>query len=97
VSYTCIYHSLVLLTPLPSYSILPALSNDGIIFSDIREGAYDGHGFVEYIQCLLPHMNPWPEARSVLVMDNCAIHHVDEVLPLCEEQFGVVLLFTCIC
>lgn len=69
-----------------SYSILPALCDDGIIFSDIREGAYDGPSFVDYIKRLLPHMNPYPAPRSVLIMDNCSIHHVDDVLPLCEER-----------
>ncbi|KIJ42378.1 hypothetical protein M422DRAFT_96946, partial [Sphaerobolus stellatus SS14] len=64
--------------------VLPALTQDGIIFADIRQGAYDGASFVDFITDLLPYMNPCPEQHSVLVMDNCQIHHVDEVMHLCE-------------
>ena len=69
-----------------SYSILPALSADGIIYSEIRKGAFDGPSFVEFIDHLLDYMNPWPAARSVLMMDNCAIHHVDDVEILCANR-----------
>ena len=68
------------------FSLLPALSSDGIIFSDIREGTYNGVAFIEYIEHLLAHMNPWPERCSVLVMDNCSIHHLDDIAPLCASR-----------
>ncbi|KIJ28249.1 hypothetical protein M422DRAFT_189974, partial [Sphaerobolus stellatus SS14] len=61
------------------YSLLPALFSEGIIFSDIKEGTYDGPSFVDYIEHLLPHMNAWPAPQSVLVI-------VEEVLPLCVAQ-----------
>jgi transposase len=72
---------------LDSYSLLPALCSDGIIYCDIKVGAYNGPSFVSYIEALLQHMSPWPEPKSVLVMDNCAIHHVDTVRYLCEERY----------
>jgi len=59
---------------------------DGAIFSDMKEGSYDGPAFVNFIENLLPHVEPWPARRSILVMDNCAIHHVDDVAPLCAAQ-----------
>jgi hypothetical protein len=58
----------------------------GIIHTNIREGAYDGEAFVGYIEELLEHMRPWPQPCSVLVMDNCAIHHLDDIAPLCEAK-----------
>ena len=62
------------------YSLLPALSQDGIIYSDIKLGSYDGKSFLEYMEGLLEVMNPYPAPRSVLVLDNCGIHRVTVVL-----------------
>jgi len=72
--------------------MLPALSIDGIIYSTIRQGSFDGPGFVDFICRLLPFMNPYPGPRSILVIDNCRIHHVDEVQELCDEH-GVALRY----
>jgi hypothetical protein len=33
-------------------------------------------------------MRPYPGPRSVLVLDNCAIHHAEEVRELIEDQAG---------
>jgi len=59
---------------------------NGIIFSAVCEGTYNGPAFVHYIQQLLQHMNPWLAENSVLVMDNCAIHHLNAIAPLCGAQ-----------
>ncbi|KIJ36877.1 hypothetical protein M422DRAFT_144120, partial [Sphaerobolus stellatus SS14] len=64
--------------------LLPALTQDGIIFSDIKLGAYDGASFLGFLEGLLEHMNPYPAPQSVLILDNCAIHHVEGVHELCE-------------
>jgi len=37
-------------------------------------------------------MNPYPGPRSVLIMDNCQIHHVEEVEDLCQAH-GVRLVY----
>jgi transposase len=70
----------------PSYSMLPALSVDGIIYSHIKEGSYNGDQFLLWLQGLLAIMNPYPAPKSVLVLDNCRIHHVEGVEELCEER-----------
>ncbi len=56
---------------------------NGVIFSAVCEGMYDGLAFIEYIQQLLQHMNLWLHVNSVLVMDNCSIHHLNAIAPLC--------------
>ncbi|KIO24585.1 hypothetical protein M407DRAFT_76745, partial [Tulasnella calospora MUT 4182] len=56
------------------YSILPALSLDGIIHVAVIEGAYTEAKFTNFIQGLLLEMNPFPAKKSVLVMDNAVIH-----------------------
>jgi hypothetical protein len=30
----------------------------------------------------LPQMNPWPNNQSVLIVDNCRIHHNDALVDL---------------
>jgi transposase len=65
----------------------------GIIYTDVRKGAYDGDGFIQYIRELLEYMNPWPQPRSVLVLDNCRIHHVEEVEHLCTERYVLIIFF----
>lgn len=40
-------------------------------------------------------MNPFPGPRSVLVLDNCSIHHADTVRELIEEQGGEYLSILC--
>ena len=85
ITSSCLAHIIV------RFSLLPALSCNGIIFSDVREGTYDGPAFVQYIEQLLPHMNPWPEPLSVLVMDNCSIHHLDDIAPLCASRWVTCL------
>ena len=37
---------------------------------------------MEYIQ--LPNMNAFPDERSVLILDNCRIHHNDTLVELLE-------------
>ncbi|KIJ40118.1 hypothetical protein M422DRAFT_112421, partial [Sphaerobolus stellatus SS14] len=74
------------------YSLLPALCSEGVIYSEVRKGAYDGPAFIEFITNLLEHMSPWPAPKSVLVMDNCSIHHLDEVEVLCTQR-GVPLYY----
>ncbi|KIJ35195.1 hypothetical protein M422DRAFT_136599, partial [Sphaerobolus stellatus SS14] len=74
------------------YSLLPALCSEGVIYSEVRKGAYDGPAFIEFMTNLLEHMSPWPAPKSVLVMDNCSIHHLDEVEALCTQR-GVPLYY----
>lgn len=75
-----------------SYSVLPALSIDGIFYSDIKLGSYNGDEFLEWLDGLLEEMNPYPASRSVLVLDNCRIHHVEGVQEKCDEH-GVRLIY----
>jgi hypothetical protein len=68
------------------YSLLPAITVDGLIYSHIKVGGYNGEEFLEYLEGLMDQMNPYPAPRSVLVIDNCWIHHVFGVEELCEER-----------
>ncbi|KIM56235.1 hypothetical protein SCLCIDRAFT_42119, partial [Scleroderma citrinum Foug A] len=62
------------------YSIIPVLMLDGIIAYDIVEGPVDTEQFIKFLKDqVMPFTNPYPGPRSVLIMDNCCIHHGDEV------------------
>ena len=36
-----------------------------------------------------PKLNPYPGPRSVVVMDNCAIHHDEEICHIIEDDCGI--------
>ena len=55
----------------------------GLIDVKIVIGTTDGDGFYDYIQkYLLPQLMPFNgiNPHSVVIMDNCTIHHVPEVV-----------------
>jgi hypothetical protein len=37
----------------------------------------------------IPLSNPYPGPRSVLILDNCNIHHSEEVRALVEDEAGM--------
>lgn len=68
------------------YSILPALSLDGILHVSIIEGSFTTSRFADFIEGLLDNMNPFPGPNSVVVMDNCRIHKSDLILEMIQER-----------
>ena len=67
------------LTRTKKWSILPLYTYDGFLDWKIVHGSFNGDLFVEFLEeNVIPHSNPFPGPRSVLVMDNASIHH-DEV------------------
>ena len=68
------------------FSVLPAISLDGILTVKIVEGSYDSDSFARFINGLLYHMNPFPGPNSVIVMDNCRIHKSDLVREIIEGR-----------
>ncbi|EIW58335.1 uncharacterized protein TRAVEDRAFT_124639, partial [Trametes versicolor FP-101664 SS1] len=71
------------------FSLLPALSLDGIIALDIFEGSVNKERFIAFVHGeLAPKLTPYPGPRSVVVMDNCAIHHDEEIRQIVEVECG---------
>jgi hypothetical protein len=68
------------------YSVLPAMSLDGILDVKIIEGSFDSDSFSRFIDGLLCHMSPFPGPNSVIVMDNCRIHKSDVVRDMIEAR-----------
>ncbi|TFK70776.1 hypothetical protein BDN72DRAFT_765962, partial [Pluteus cervinus] len=69
------------------YSILPAMSLDGILHFQAMEGAVTGDDFLDFITQLLERMQLWPLPNSVLVMDNASIHKVPGIRELVEARY----------
>ncbi|KAF9034762.1 hypothetical protein BJ165DRAFT_1356135, partial [Panaeolus papilionaceus] len=71
------------------YSILPALTTDGIIALEIVEGSITKDCFLTFLQeQIAPQLNPYPGKHSVVLLDNCAIHHDADIRELIVDQCG---------
>lgn len=86
VRFPAITYSLSLILILFRYSILPAISLDGIIECMIVEGSFNTEIFMRFIEDLLDKMQPFPAPKSVIIMDNCAIHKAPEIRELVEGR-----------
>ncbi|KAF9224700.1 hypothetical protein BS17DRAFT_701547, partial [Gyrodon lividus] len=58
------------------YSILPAISLDGVIHLKVINCSFTEDDFANFICGVLNQMQPWPLPNSVLIMDNACIHNV---------------------
>ena len=59
-----------------NYSVLPALTVDGYIACNVYQGAVNRATFKKFIEDLLPQCSRYPGPRSIIIMDNAAIHNV---------------------
>ena len=76
-------------------SAIAALSADGVIALELTKGTVDGSKFVDFIRGkLIGEMQPFDgeNTRSILVLDNCSVHHVHEVSELLDEA-GILHFF----
>ena len=63
-------------------SAIAAMSVEGIIGLKIVRGGVDGDAFYDFTcNSLMPYLLPYDgrNKHSIIVIDNCSIHHVDEV------------------
>ncbi|KAH9961624.1 hypothetical protein BGW80DRAFT_1129136, partial [Lactifluus volemus] len=76
------------------YSILPALDYNGVMALDIFEGTVNKEKFISFLRNeVAPKLNPYRPypnqlPRSKVVMDNCQIHHDDEICQIIEVECG---------
>ncbi|KAF8151376.1 hypothetical protein B0H34DRAFT_664506 [Crassisporium funariophilum] len=60
------------------YSMIAAMSTQGYLVIHVIPGSVDSFAFFDFIvEDVIPKMNPFPDIHSVLIMDNCRIHHTD--------------------
>lgn len=74
------------------YSVLPALSLDGVLHVHVQDHSYTSAEFREFVDQLLDNMNPFPQKNSVVVMDNASIHRSQELQDMVEAR-GMHVLY----
>lgn len=74
------------------YSVLPALSLDGILYIKIVKESFKYDSFGEFIDGLLDQMSLFPGPNSVIVMDNCRIHKSEAVLERIVKRWDNIIL-----
>lgn len=74
------------------YQILPAYTQEGVLFYRVFQGTTDSAVFEDFVEELLQHCGRWPEPRSVLIMDNASIHRSERIKEMCLDA-GVKLVF----
>ena len=78
------------------YSAIPIMSMQGIHDVQLFEGTVNGDMFEQFIRdTLLPILNPFNGTNplSVVIMNNCSIHHVDQVIDLIENTAKARVIF----
>ena len=61
-------------------SAVVGMSSNGVLGYELYTGSTDSIKFLDFIRgTLIPSMQQFPDKHSILVMDNCSIHHVQEV------------------
>ena len=60
----------------PNISLLPAMTVTGYVACTTFHGSVDAEAFMEFMETeVIPRCNPFPQPKSVLIMDNASIHH----------------------
>jgi len=77
------------------YSILALYGIGGFVGFDFVEGGYCAADFMDAVETMIiPNLNQYPLPGSILVLDNCRIHHTYEAeLRAMVEARGAKLLF----
>ena len=68
------------------YNAISAMCMDGVLDVQIKEATVGGNEFCNFLGlCLLPQLLPFNRTnpRSVVVMDNASVHHVEYAASSC--------------
>ena len=76
-------------------SAIAAISSDGLLSVELTYNSVDSDKFFDFIRgTLIPNMQPFDSSntKSIVIMDNCSIHHVEPVKELLQDA-GILLIF----
>ena len=74
-------------------SALAIISVNGLLDVKVVRGTTNGDTFYDFIQeNLLPHLMPFngENPHGVVIMDNCSIHHINEIVPMIQDVGAIV-------
>ncbi|KAK0219468.1 hypothetical protein EDD85DRAFT_737911, partial [Armillaria nabsnona] len=67
------------------FSLVAAMGLNGYAAARVIPGSVDGDEFLDFIlNDVIPQTNPFPGERSVIIMDNCAIHKTQALREILE-------------
>ena len=59
---------------------MAAVSCEGLIAYQTLTGTTDGDILIDFLLgTLIPRMRSFPAAKSMIIMDNCSIHHMQKI------------------
>ena len=73
------------------------MTTTGILAVELRKGSVNGDHFFDYVRgSLIPEILPFDGRcpKSIAVVDNCSIHHVQPVKQLFMESYNVFFPLT---
>ena len=76
------------------HSAIAFMSVNGILDCKVVNGSVDGQVFYDFVQStLLPYLMPFDgkNPNSIVVMDNCSIHHIQETIKMINEVGALVV------
>ena len=76
-------------------SALTAISEEGLLAVELKHGTVNSDIFYDFIRgFVIPEMEPFDGSpkKSVIIMDNCTIHHVHHIKQLLDDA-GILLFF----
>ena len=72
-------------------SVIAAMSVEGLLDVKLVKGTVTGAIFTDFLEKqLLSHLMPLPNPHSIIIMDNCSVHHVGSVHEV-MEGIGVIV------
>jgi len=76
-------------------SAIAAICSEGLVDYELHSGTINGHTFADFVRGnLIPNMQPFDgtNSRSICILDNCSIHHIQEVKDLFQEA-GILVFY----
>ena len=76
-------------------SATAGICTTGLLALELKKGTNNGDAFYDFVRgSLIPNMLPFngQNPRSIAILDNCSIHHVQAVLDLFRDS-GILVLF----
>ena len=76
-------------------SAIAAISSAGLVCVDLTKETVTGAKFLDFVRgTLIPEMEPFDgsEKRSIVIMDNCSVHHTTEVKQSFEDA-GIMVIY----
>ena len=75
------------------YSAIAAISSLGLVDYEITTKTVNADKFADFVRGnLIPNMQPFPNTSSILIIDNCAVHHVDYIKDLVASA-GILTIY----